>query len=649
MAVLLTPPYLQFFDANGDPLAGGKVYTYAAQGGTFATPKATYTTEAGNVENDNPVILDSAGRPTTGNGSIWLSGTYDFKVTTSADVLVKSTLNVTAFQAATSENPAYFQSFSGDGTTTAFTTSSDLGTEEKAIFVWVNSGLQESVGNGTFASDTIWTKGAGWTIAAGVATATGAISTAISQDSLVTLIAGQAYAVNYTITRSAGDLIPSVGGNSGATRSASGTYREVIVAGATQVLAFTGAGFTGTLDTVSITVADSAGYDFQNPSAYTISGTTLTFATAPASGTNNIYVSAPSLLIGAASAAAANAEIAETNALASEVAAAASETAAAASEVAAELAETNAETAETNAETAAALAQDWATKINGQVAATDYSAKAWAIGGTGTETNNAKYYSEQAAAIALGDVIPMTEQGSPPATPSASVSKLYFNSSSALSSIDDTGLVRTISKIQIYSGFHPTPFADELPFDGSSVAKTSGGTYNGAQYERVYTYVWTYLADAQAAVAGGRGLSAAADFAANKTITLPDFRDYTLIGVSGAGSITTVGAKAGATTVTSTGSVTGTAGTTGATTLSTAQIPSHDHQQTTTTVASGALLGGVGANGRTTPLSDAVCTTVAAGGGGSHTHTGGTLSATFTGDATSVLQKSAGVYWYITF
>lgn len=45
-------------------------------------------------------------------------------------------------------------------------------------------------------------------------------------------------------------------------------------------------------------------------------------------------------------------------------------------------------------------ARDWAIKTDGLVDEEDYSSKAWAIGGTGTETNNSKYYASQAATSA---------------------------------------------------------------------------------------------------------------------------------------------------------------------------------------------------------------------------------------------------------
>lgn len=316
MAVLLIHPYQEFFDDNGNPLSGGKVYTY--QAGTD-TPKATFTDNTENTEAANPVELDSSGRAT-----MWGAGSYKFKVYDANDNLIRTTDNVTTYNTSSSTSDSFFQAFSGNGSQTAFTLSEDLGTDENAIMVFVDNGLVDSVINGTFATDTDWTKGAGWTIGAGVATAAGAISTAISQTASPAIVAGQAYDVVFTITRSAGGLIPSVGGQAGTERTAGGTYREVIVAGTTQTLAFTGNGFTGTLDNVTITIANGKGYEIQSPSSYSLSGTTLTLGTAPESGTGNIYVFAPSLLVGSANAAAAAADASATLAAASASAAAAS-------------------------------------------------------------------------------------------------------------------------------------------------------------------------------------------------------------------------------------------------------------------------------------------------------------------------------------
>jgi len=67
MAVLYTQHFVQFFDDNGNPLSGGRLYTYDA-GGT--TPKATYTDAADSIVNAKPDVLDAAGRVT-----VFLDGT----------------------------------------------------------------------------------------------------------------------------------------------------------------------------------------------------------------------------------------------------------------------------------------------------------------------------------------------------------------------------------------------------------------------------------------------------------------------------------------------------------------------------------------------------------------------------------------------
>ena len=87
-AVSISPqPKLQFFDANGNPLSGGKLYSYDA--GT-TTPRATYTDSTGNVANANPVILDSRGE-----ASVWMdSGAYKLALFTSTNVSVWTVDNV---------------------------------------------------------------------------------------------------------------------------------------------------------------------------------------------------------------------------------------------------------------------------------------------------------------------------------------------------------------------------------------------------------------------------------------------------------------------------------------------------------------------------------------------------------------------------
>lgn len=81
----------QFFDNNGQPLSGGKIYTYAA--GT-TTPQATYTTSSGGTPHTNPIVLDSTGR--VPGGEIWLTNgvSYKFTIETSTAILIGTYDNV---------------------------------------------------------------------------------------------------------------------------------------------------------------------------------------------------------------------------------------------------------------------------------------------------------------------------------------------------------------------------------------------------------------------------------------------------------------------------------------------------------------------------------------------------------------------------
>ena len=138
MAVYLSPiggAGWQFFDNNGAPLSGGKLYTYAA--GT-TTPQATYTTSAGNVAHTNPVVLDSAGRVPSG-GEIWLTfAAYKFALYTSANVLIATYDNIRG-NGASEQIP---ENFTGTGSQTVFTLAA-APYSENSTNVYVNGVYQQ--------------------------------------------------------------------------------------------------------------------------------------------------------------------------------------------------------------------------------------------------------------------------------------------------------------------------------------------------------------------------------------------------------------------------------------------------------------------------------------------------------------------------
>jgi len=120
---------------------------------------------------------------------------------------------------------------------------------------WYVSGTvgSELVVNGGFDSDTVWSKGAGWAIAAGVATAT-ASNTQLSQS--IGLVSGKTYTITVTATRTAGFCFFSCGsGSANRSReiSASGSYTLTVIGSGANATLYVGTStFTGTVDDISV-------------------------------------------------------------------------------------------------------------------------------------------------------------------------------------------------------------------------------------------------------------------------------------------------------------------------------------------------------------------------------------------------------------
>lgn len=121
------------------------------------------------------------------------------------------------------------------------------------------------------------------------------------------------------------------------------------------------------------------------------------------------------------------------------------------------------------------------------------------------------------------------------------------------------------------------PVSGWVRANGRTIGSASSGATEraNADCQALFEYLWG--ADSSLPVSGGRGVSAAADWSANKTITLPDFRGRVLAGLDDMGttsadrlsdilSSTTLGSSGGAKTQT----------------LTVAQIPSHRHLNTLT-------------------------------------------------------------------
>ncbi|HZP76568.1 MAG TPA: hypothetical protein VFB45_10530 [Pseudolabrys sp.] len=116
-----------------------------------------------------------------------------------------------------------------------------------------------------------------------------------------------------------------------------------------------------------------------------------------------------------------------------------------------------------------------------------------------------------------------------------------------------------------------------------SIGSASSGASEraNADCQPLFTFLWQTYADAVCPVVGGRGVSAAADWTANKQITLPDKRGFLPAGLDDMGS-STAGRFAGVPFSSGGATTAGASGGEATHTLSSVEIPAHTHNNTLT-------------------------------------------------------------------
>ena len=105
--------------------------------------------------------------------------------------------------------------------------------------------------------------------------------------------------------------------------------------------------------------------------------------------------------------------------------------------------------------------------------------------------------------------------------------------------------------------------------NGRSIGSATSGASERANSDTQNLYYYLWNIDPNIVVSGGRGLSAAADFSANKPLVLPDYRGRALVGLDNMGN-TSAGVIADATTLGWIGGETNH-------TLTVSEIPNHNH------------------------------------------------------------------------
>lgn len=219
----------------------------------------------------------------------------------------------------------------------------------------------------------------------------------------------------------------------------------------------------------------------------------------------------------------------------------------------------------------------------------------------------------------------------------------------------------TTSSVQLFqTGMCTFNFTDAaqsgfVRLGGRTIGNAASGATERANADTVdlYTHLYNNLGDTLAPVSGGRGANAAADYAANKTITLPDLRGSIPVGLDTMGN--SAASRLGGTTfVTGSAILAGSQAGENTHVLVTGELAAHTHADGTyaaaththtgTTASNGAHthveFGTVGAGANTGLVktlsqnaAGAEATDITTGSSGAHTHT-------FTSDASGSLDVS---------
>jgi microcystin-dependent protein len=138
--------------------------------------------------------------------------------------------------------------------------------------------------------------------------------------------------------------------------------------------------------------------------------------------------------------------------------------------------------------------------------------------------------------------------------------------------VDPTTIFQTGAFMQFYGTGSLTGW---VRCNGKTIGSATSGANEraNADVQALFQYLWG--ADGNLVVSGGRGASAAADWAANKTIALPDLRGRTIAGLDDMGN--TAAGRLTATYFGGSGTTLGASGGAESHLLSLAEMPSHFH------------------------------------------------------------------------